>query len=221
LHYAFSERFVLPLSHDEVVHGKRSLLQKMPGDNWQRFAGLRLLYTYMYAHPGAKLLFMGGEFGQHHEWRHDYSLDWNENLHPPHEGIQKLIKDLNSLYRNEPALYERNFSAEGFEWIDHQDATNSVLAWIRKGASLSDQLLFVANFTPVVRNNYRIGVSKPGYYQEVFNSDNLRYGGADVMNFEKIETYPIPKHGHMHSLPLTLPPLGVIVLKYEKVFDWL
>ncbi|GGH22369.1 1,4-alpha-glucan branching enzyme GlgB [Dyadobacter endophyticus] len=221
LHYAFSERFVLPLSHDEVVHGKRSLLQKMPGDDWQRFAGLRLLYTYMYAHPGAKLLFMGGEFGQHHEWRHDYSLDWNENLHPPHEGIQKLIKDLNSLYRNEPALYERNFSAEGFEWIDHQDATNSVLAWIRKGASLSDQLLFVANFTPVVRNNYRIGVSKPGYYQEVFNSDNLRYGGADVMNFEKIETYPIPKHGHMHSLPLTLPPLGVIVLKYKKVFDWL
>lgn len=221
LHYAFSERFILPLSHDEVVYGKYSLLRKMPGDEWQRFAGLRLLYTYMYGHPGAKLLFMGGEFGQNHEWRHDNSLDWNENHDVLHNGIQKLVKDLNALYRSEPALYERNFTAEGFEWIDHQDATNSVFAWIRKGASPSDQLLFIANFTPLVRENYRIGVSKPGYYQEVFNSDNLRYGGADVIHLEEIESYPIPKHGHMHSLPLTLPPLGVIILSYIKELEWL
>jgi 1,4-alpha-glucan branching enzyme len=221
LHYAFSERFVLPLSHDEVVYGKHSLLRKMPGDEWQRFANLRLLYMYMYGHPGAKLLFMGGEFGQNHEWRHDYSLDWNENHHPLHEGIQKLVKDLNVLYQSELALYEKNFSAEGFEWIDHQDASNSVLAWVRKGASSSDQLLFIANFTPVVRENYRIGVFKPGYYQEVFNSDNLRYGGADVINVEEIESFPIPKHKHMHSLPLTLPPLGVMVLRYSREFEWL
>jgi 1,4-alpha-glucan branching enzyme len=221
LHYAFSERFVLPLSHDEVVHGKHSLLRKMPGDEWQRFAGLRLLYTYMCGHPGVKLLFMGGEFGQDHEWRHDYSLDWSENHDSLHEGIQKLVKDLNALYKSEPALYERNFSAEGFAWIDHRDATNSVLAWIRKGVLSSDQLLFIANFTPVVRDNYRIGVAEPGYYHEVFNSDDLRYGGSDVINPEEIESYPIPKHGHMHSLPLTLPPLGVIVLRYARKFEWL
>ncbi len=221
LHYAFSERFVLPLSHDEVVYGKHSLLRKMPGDEWQRFANLRLLYAYMYGHPGAKLLFMGGEFGQNHEWRHDYSLDWNENLNPLHAGTQKLLKDLNELYRREPALYERNFSGEGFEWIDQQDATNSVLAWIRKGATHSDQLLFIANFTPVVRENYRIGVSMPGYYTEVFNSDNLRYGGADVLSSAELESYPIPRHGRMHSIPMTLPPLAVIVLKYVKEFEWL
>jgi 1,4-alpha-glucan branching enzyme len=221
LQYAFSERFVLPLSHDEVVYGKLSLLRKMPGDDWQRFAGLRLLYTYMYGHPGAKLLFMGGEFGQNREWRHDHSLDWHEKQGPLHAGIQRLVKDLNAFQRNEPALYERNFSAEGFEWIDHHDATNSVLAWIRKGASSTDQLLFVANFTPVVRENYRIGVLNPGYYQEVFNSDNLRYGGSDVICLEEIESYPIPKHGHTHSLPLTLPALAVVVLRYTRKFEWL
>lgn len=221
LQYAFSERFVLPLSHDEVVYGKLSLLRKMPGDDWQRFAGLRLLYTYMYGHPGAKLLFMGDEFGQNREWRHDHSLDWHEKQGPLHAGIQRLVKDLNALQRNEPALYERNFSAEGFEWIDHHDATNSVLAWIRKGASSTDQLLFVANFTPVVRENYRIGVLNPGYYQEVFNSDNLRYGGSDVICLEEIESYPIPKHGHTHSLPLTLPALAVVVLRYTRKFEWL
>lgn len=219
LHYAFSERFVLPLSHDEVVHGKHSLLHKMPGDDWQRFANLRLLYTYMFGHPGGKLLFMGGEFGQHHEWRHDYSLDWDENERPAHSGIQRLVKDLNALYQSEPALFENNYSPEGFEWIDHQDSTNSVLAWIRK--SESGDLLFIANFTPVVRENYRIGISKPGYYQEVFNSDNLRYGGADLICPDAIESYPIPKHGRGHSIPLTLPPLGAIVLKYSGEFEWL
>ncbi|MCF0068910.1 1,4-alpha-glucan branching protein GlgB [Dyadobacter sp. CY261] len=220
LNYAFSERFVLPLSHDEVVHGKYSLLNKMPGDDWQRFANLRLLYAYMFGHPGGKLLFMGGEFGQNHEWRHDYSLDWNENQHAAQQGIQKLIRDLNELYRSEPALYERNFSSDGFEWVDNQDATNSVLSWIRKGSSEADQLLFVANFTPVVRENYRIGVSRPGYYQEILNSDNLRYGGADITCREAIESYPIPKHDRIESIPLTLPPLAIIVLKYERAFDW-
>ncbi|GGM86974.1 1,4-alpha-glucan branching enzyme GlgB [Dyadobacter beijingensis] len=221
LHYAFSERFVLPLSHDEVVYGKHALVQKMPGDEWQRLANLRLLYTYMYGHPGGKLLFMGSEFGQTNEWRHDFSLDWNENLNPAHEGVQKLVKDLNALYQTEPALYERNFSPESFEWIDQQDTTNSVLAWARKGNHGSDQLLFIANFTPIVRENYRIGVSKPGYYREIFNSDNLRYGGSDLISADDIESYPIPKHGLVHSLPLTLPPLGVIVLKYDREFEWL
>lgn len=220
-HYAFSERFLLPLSHDEVVYGKHSLVGKMPGDEWQSFANLRLLYAYMYGHPGGKLLFMGAEFGQNREWRHDYSLDWHESSNPLHEGIQRLVKDLNNLYRIEPALYERNFSPEGFEWIDHQDASNSVLAWLRKGSSPSDQLLFIANFTPIVRPNYRIGVSRPGFYQEIFNSDNLRYGGSDLINMEEIESYPIPKHHCTHSLPLTLPPLGVIVLKYDRVFEWM
>ncbi|OJV12748.1 MAG: 1,4-alpha-glucan branching enzyme [Dyadobacter sp. 50-39] len=221
LQYAFSEQFLLPLSHDEVVHGKRSLVRKMPGDEWQSFANLRLLYGYMYGHPGAKLLFMGGEFGQKLEWRHDYSLDWHECAQPLHQGIQRLIKDLNELYRTEPSLYERNFSSDGFEWIDNQDASNSVLAWIRKGSSTSDQLIFVANFTPVVRENYRVGISTPGCYIEILNSDNLRYGGSDIVSVDEMETYPIPRHGRPHSIPLTLPPLGIIVLKYCGEFDWM
>lgn len=221
LHYAFSERFLLPLSHDEVVYGKHALVRKMPGDEWQSFANLRLLYAYMYGHPGGKLLFMGGEFGQTQEWRHDYSLDWHESANHLHAGLQRLVKDLNNLYRSEPALYERDFSAEGFEWVDHQDATNSVLAWIRKSSSAHDQLLFIANFTPIPRFNYRIGVSRPGFYKEIFNSDNLRYGGSDLICLEEIESYPIPKHGRIHSTPLTLPPLGIIVLKYDREFEWM
>jgi 1,4-alpha-glucan branching enzyme len=221
MHYAFSERFVLPLSHDEVVYGKGSLIRKMPGDSWQQAANLRLLFAYMYGHPGAKLLFMGGEFAQGREWRHDFSLDWDDNLSAAHRGIQLLVKDLNGLYHAEPALFERNFSADGFEWIDHQDATNSVLAWIRKGAEKADQLIFIANFTPVVRENYRIGVPEPGFYREVLNTDNLKYGGSDLICEETIESYPIPKHSRIHSIPLTLPALGVIILKYDSAFDWL
>lgn len=221
LHYAFSERFVLPLSHDEVVYGKGSLIRKMPGDDWQKAANLRLLYAYMYGHPGAKLVFMGGEFGQPGEWRHDFSLDWDVNLSPMHRGIQLLLKDLNALYSDEPALFERNFSPDGFEWIDNQDATNSVLAWVRKGTDEAESLIFIANFTPVVRENYRIGVPKPGFYREVLNSDNLKYGGSDLICTETIESYPVPKHSRIHSIPLTLPPLAVMVLKYDRAFDWL
>ncbi|MCE7066090.1 1,4-alpha-glucan branching protein GlgB [Dyadobacter sp. CY326] len=221
LHYAFSEKFTLPLSHDEVVYGKNSMIDKMPGDPWQQFANLRLLYGYMYGHPGAKLLFMGSEFAQRHEWRHDFSLDWDENLNPAHTGIQKLLKDLNALYQSEPALYENNFSPEGFEWIDNQDGVNSVMSWVRKGKNEQDDLIFVGNFTPVVRNNYRIGVSKPGFYQEIFNSDDLKYGGSNLVKLEEQESFPIPKHSKVHSLPLTLPPLAIVVLKYVRAFDWL
>jgi 1,4-alpha-glucan branching enzyme len=213
LHYAFSEKFMLPLSHDEVVYGKNSMINKMPGDTWKQFANLRLLYTYMYGHPGAKLLFMGADFAQRHEWRHDFSLDWDENNNPDHQGIQKVLKDLNTLYKEEPSLYEYNFSGQGFEWVDNQDAENSVLIWIRKGKQPENNLIFIANFTPVVRENYRIGISGQGSYKEIFNSDNLKYGGSDVVNTGDLETYPIPRHGRTHSIPVTLPPLAVIILK--------
>ncbi|CAG5068622.1 1,4-alpha-glucan branching enzyme GlgB [Dyadobacter sp. CECT 9623] len=220
-HYAFSEKFTLPLSHDEVVYGKHSMINKMPGDHWQQFANLRALYGYMFGHPGAKLLFMGADFAQRHEWRHDFSLDWDENLNPSHNGIQLLLKDLNEFYASQPALYEKNFSWEGFEWIDNQDSTNSVFSWIRKGNNPEDDLIFVANFTPVVRTNYRIGVPKPGYYQEVFNTDNQKYGGSDLLELKEQESYPIPKHSRVHSIPLRIPGLAVVVLKYAKGFDWL
>lgn len=221
LNYAFSEKFTLPLSHDEVVYGKHSLVNKMPGDEWQKFANLRLLYGYMFGHPGAKLLFMGADFAQRHEWQHDFSLDWDENLNPLHHGIQKLLKDLNQLYKDEPALYELNYSPEGFEWVDIEDSTNSVISWIRKSKDPGNDLLFVGNFTPVVRENYRIGVSRPGFYTQVFNTDNLKYGGSDVVEHDELESFPVPKHGRIHSIPLTLPPLAVIVLKYKRDFEWL
>ena len=213
--YAFSERFLLPLSHDEVVYLKKSLINKMPGDEWQQFANLRLLYAYMYGHPGAKLLFMGGEIAQRYEWRHDHSLDWHENENPNHKGIQTVLKDLNELYKSEPAMYELNFSPAGFEWIDFNDGQNCVLSWVRKDNS-GDSLVFVANFTPMVRYNYRIGIPKRGYYTEVFNSDSSKYQGSNVLNEGELETAPIPKHGRSHSLSLTLPPLGVTVLRLER-----
>jgi len=221
IHYAFTEKFTLPLSHDEVVYGKHSMIEKMPGDDWKKFANLRLLYGYMYGHPGAKLLFMGSEFAQRHEWRHDFSLDWNENHNPLNNGVQKLLKDLNELYKSESALYENNFSQEGFEWIDNQDGANSVMSWMRKGKNAEDDLIFIGNFTPQVLTNYRIGVSKPGFYQEIFNTDNLKYGGSDLLQPEEQESFPIPKSGRIHSIPLTLPPLAIVVLKYVREFDWL
>lgn len=219
IHYAFTEKFTLPLSHDEVVYGKRSLINKMPGDEWQQFANLRLLYAYMYGHPGAKLVFMGGEFAQRHEWRHDFSLDWHECDHSSHKAIQTLIKDLNRFYSLEPALYEYNFSGDGFEWIDYHDATNSVISWIRKGNNQKDKLIFIGNFTPVIRENYRIGVPEMGFYNEVFNSDDLKYGGSNVFNDPELETAPIPKHGKTHSLSLTLPPLAIIVLQHLHGYE--
>ena len=213
IYYAFSERFVLPLSHDEVVYGKASLINKMPGDEWQQFANLRLLYAYMYGHPGGKMIFMGGEFAQRHEWRHDFSLDWHELESGYHKGIQLLLRDLNALYKKEHALYDYNFSPQGFEWIDFRDATNSVLAWVRKGNTEKDTLIFVANFTPEPRKNYRIGVPQMGLYEEVFNSDDLKYNGSGMSNVGSLETAPISRHGRSHSLSLSLPPLGLIVLR--------
>jgi 1,4-alpha-glucan branching enzyme len=212
IYYAFTEKFVLPLSHDEVVYGKRSLINKMPGDEWQQFANLRLLYGYMYGHPGAKLLFMGGEFAQRHEWQHDFSLDWNENNNPAHNGVQKLVKDLNTLYSAQTSLHEGNFSPEGFEWIDFNDTTNSVISWVRK-AKNGEKVIVICNFTPVVRHNYRIGVPDMGYYKEILNSDNAEYGGSAVKNDKWLETAPISRHGRTHSLSLTLPPLAIIILK--------
>jgi len=213
--YAFSEKFCLPLSHDEVVHGKASLINKMPGDSWQKAANLRLLYAYMYGHPGAKLIFMGGEFAQAHEWQHDYSLDWHENHHPLNSGVQKLLKDLNELYKT-PAMHQLNFSPDGFRWIDCCDADNSVLSWMRKGEAAGDELLFVANFTPAVRHNYRVGVTVPGFYEEILNSDNLKYGGSDVLNMGELEAFPVAVHGFTHSLSISVPPLGVTVLRFSR-----
>jgi 1,4-alpha-glucan branching enzyme len=221
LAYAFSEKFVLPLSHDEVVYGKHSLINKMPGDTWQQFANLRLLYGYMYGHPGAKLIFMGGEFAQRHEWQHDYSLDWHETQDPYHTGIQLWVAQLNTIYQEQPALYQNNYTAEGFEWIDTSDNVNCVVSWLRKGGNTEDNVIFVANLTPVVRHNYRIGVPFIGKYSEILNSDDLRYGGSDVLNRGELDTYPIPMHGKNHSLILTLPPLSVIALKYVHPFDWI
>jgi 1,4-alpha-glucan branching enzyme len=216
IYYAFSERFVLPLSHDEVVYGKRSLIEKMPGDEWQKFANLRLLYSYMYAHPGIKMLFMGAEFAQRHEWRHDYSLDWQESDQPLNQGIQHLLKELNSIYKKEAALHETNFSISGFEWIDFNDAHNCVLCWMRKTNDALNTIIVIANFTPAVLRNYRIGVPCKGVYDEVFNSDRFRYGGSGSVNNVELQTSPIAKHGRNYSLSLVLPPLGIIFLKKQN-----
>ena len=215
LMYAFTENFMLPLSHDEVVHGKGPLVDKMPGDEWQKFANLRALYAYMYAHPGTKLLFMGGEFGQTQEWRHDQSLDWHLNEYAPHGALQWMVKKLNDFYRSEPAFYEHQFKPEGFEWIDINDWQNSVISFVRKGHQEQNNVYVVINFTPVVRENYRIGVPKKGYLKEVFNTDDVEFHGSGVLNSGSLETLPIPMHGKERSVNLTLPPLGAVFLKYE------
>ncbi len=211
--YAFSENFVLALSHDEVVHGKRTLLDKMPGDVWQRFANLRLLYGYMYCHPGKKMLFMGGEFGQWQEWNHDRSLDWHLCDYEPHRGLQCLIRDLNRVYREESALHEVDFEWSGFQWIDFSDSDNSVIAFLRKSRNMQDTLICVCNFTPVPRYGYRIGVPEPGWYQELINTDGIAYGGSNLGNGGGIQATATPNHGLSYSLTLTLPPLSVLFLK--------
>ena len=213
--YAFHENFILPLSHDEVVHGKGSLLGKMVGDEWQRFANLRLLYGYMYAQPGKKLLFMGGEFGQVGEWRHDESLDWHVLQYPVHSNTQRWVEDLNKLYQRESALFVTDFDPAGFEWIDCNDGQNSVLSFIRKGHSQDDMLIIVCNFTPVPRHNYRIGTPLNGYWREILNSDAVEYGGSGVGNFGGVEADLEPFHGREFSLSLTLPPLGIVFFKRE------
>ena len=209
--YAFSENFLLPFSHDEVVHGKRSLLAKMPGDEWQRFANLRLLYTYMFTYPGAKLLFMGCELGEPGEWRQQGQLSWELLHEAPNKGIQQLVGDLNRLYRSRPSLHRKDFDGEGFEWIDCHDSTQSVLSYVRRDGE--DFHLVVLNFTPVVRRDYRIGVPRKGTYSEALNSDSRFYGGSDTGNPLAIPSEPLSWMGRSDSLVLTLPPLGALVLR--------
>ena len=213
--YAFTENFVLPLSHDEVVHGKRSLIDKMPGDLWQQFANLRLLYAYMCAHPGKKLLFMGGEFGQRSEWYHGASLEWNLLSYPEHQGLQQLVADLNSIYRREAALHEVDFEWQGFQWIDCNDADASVLSFLRRARNPQDFVVVVANFTPVARENYRVGVPEPGYYRELFNSDAHFYAGSNYGNGGGVMAEPVPWMGMEYSLPLRLPPLAALYFKRQ------
>ena len=208
--YAFYENFALPLSHDEVVHGKSSLLGKMPGDDWQKFANLRLLYGYMYAQSGKKLLFMGAEFGQWQEWYHEVSLDWHLLQYAPHSGIQKWVTDLNRTYRSEPALHELDSEPSGFEWIDCSDNQQSTLALLRKGKTTGQMVLVAANFTPVPRTRFRIGVPFAGYWREILNSDAGEYGGSGMGNSGGVEAQAIPYHGRPFSLELTLPPLAVV-----------
>ncbi len=214
--YAFTENFILPFSHDEVVHGKASMLSKMPGDNWQRFANLRLLYGFMYGHPGKKLMFMGGEFGQWREWNHNSSLDWHLLEFQPHQGLQNWVKDLNLLYRQEPALYEIDFEHTGFEWIDCNDNSSSVLSFIRHGKNAKEMLLIVCNFTPVPRLAYRIGVPEGGFWREVLNSDSTLYGGSGQGNMGGVFAMQEKCHGRNDCLSLTVPPLAVVIFKKEK-----
>lgn len=213
--YAFSENFILPLSHDEVVYGKGSLFAKMPGDTWQKFANLRLLLGYMYAHPGKKLLFMGGEFGQINEWSHEASLEWHLLKHSNHQGILKWLKDLNHVYKNEPALHELDHESSGFEWVDFSDWEQSVISFLRKAKTSQDLILVVCNFTPVPRFNYRVGVPRGGFWRELLNSDAKEYGGSGHGNFGGVEATPIAFHGRYFSLCLVLPPLGILFFKNE------
>lgn len=209
--YAFSENFVLPLSHDEVVHGKRSLLEKMPGDSWQKFANLRLLFTWLYVHPGKKLLFMGGEFGQGAEWNHDVGLPWHLLENSFQAGVQKTVRDLNHLYKSMPELHALDFDGRGFEWMDCHDLGQSVLSLVRKSAD--NHLLIVLNFTPIVRHDYRVGVLEAGTYAEIFNSDSIFYSGSNISNGTSIVSEPVNTMGRDHSLVLNLPPLAGIILQ--------
>ena len=219
LWYAFTENFVLPLSHDEVVYGKRSLLAKMPGDDWQRFANLRTLYGYMWAHPGKKLLFMGGELGVPNEWSHEGEVDWGLLQDARHFGVQRWVQDLNRLYRAEPALHELDFIDRGFEWIDANDYDNSVLSFLRRDSSGRRLVLVVANFTPVPRPGYQIGVPRGGRWDELLNSDAAVYGGSGQGNLGGVDAAPTGSHGRYHSLTLTVPPLAVLFLRNVELED--
>jgi 1,4-alpha-glucan branching enzyme len=212
--YAFNENFVLPLSHDEVVYGKGSLIGKMPGDDWQQFANLRALYGYMWAHPGKKLLFMGGEFGQRREWTHEGELEWWVSGLPEHAGVKRLIGDLNRVYRREASLHKVDFSPAGFEWVDVGNAEMSVIAFLRKSES-GAPLLVVCNFTPVPRDNFLVGVPERGLWREVINTDARDYGGAGWGNLGAVQSVPVGSHGRVESLSLALPPLSTLVLRWE------
>jgi len=211
--YTYTENFMLPLSHDEVVYGKRSIAGRMPGDEWQKYANLRLLYSYMFTHPGTKLLFMGAEFGQSGEWNFESSLDWHLLQYPFHNGIKSAITKLNKVYKTEPALYEKQFSPDGFEWINYSDHENAILSFIRKGNDPKDDLIVVLNFTQVVRENYRIGLPKSGKLTEIFNSDDADFGGSGLKNSKKISIETNPYDGKEYSAVVLLPPLGAVVFK--------
>jgi 1,4-alpha-glucan branching enzyme len=213
--YAFTENFILPFSHDEVVHGKGSLINKMPGDEWQKFANLRALFGYMFAYPGKKLLFMGIEFAQKKEWNHEVSLDWHLLEDPKHKGLHDLVRDLLHIYKKEPALYKLDFDPLGYEWVDFHDWQNSVISFLRKGKRESDLYMIVCNFTPIPRSNYRLGVPFDGTWREVLNTDNAIYGGSGVMNPNPLEPAAQQSHGRPYSLELTLGPLSTIYIKYE------
>ncbi|WKB52923.1 1,4-alpha-glucan branching protein GlgB [Eleftheria terrae] len=214
--YAFNENFVLPLSHDEVVYGKGSLIGKMPGDAWQQFAGLRALFGYMWAHPGKKLLFMGGEFGQRREWAHEGELEWWVTEISQHEGVQRFVKQLNRVYRDEPALHRIDFSHEGFQWVESNDAQHSVFAFLRKPAAAEGTpVLVVCNLTPEPRTNYVVGVPAAGLWRELINSDAREYGGSGWGNLGGVESAPLPSHGQPYSVSLTLPPLATLILKLQ------
>jgi 1,4-alpha-glucan branching enzyme len=212
LHYAFSENFILPLSHDEVVHGKGSIIGRMPGDEWQRFANLRAYYSFMFGHPGKKLLFMGCEFGQQREWTHDHSLDWHLLENKNHAGVQSLIRDLNTLYRTTPALHELDCEDRGFEWLITDDASRNVFAWLRKGLDERARCVVVVNFSPSVYYNYRVRVPFGGRWREALNSDSAHYGGSNVGNGGSLEAL----QGQGHELNLTIPPLAALFLIPES-----
>jgi 1,4-alpha-glucan branching enzyme len=213
LMYAFTENFILPFSHDEVVYGKGSMLGKMPGDDWQKFANLRLLYGYMFGHPGKKLLFMGNDFGQWKEWNHDSDLDWDLLEQPRHQQLKRWVRDLNTMMRGEPSLYELDSDPTGFEWIDCNDVSRSVVSFLRKSRGAEEMLLFVSNFTPVPHHNYRIGAPKGGFWKEIMNGDAPLYGGSGQGNMGGVEASPLPVHGRPWSLSITVPPLATVVFK--------
>ncbi|MFY7856600.1 MAG: 1,4-alpha-glucan branching enzyme, partial [Rubrivivax sp.] len=213
--YAFTENFVLPLSHDEVVHGKGSLLGKMPGDEWQRFANLRAYYGFMWGHPGKKLLFMGGEFAQQAEWNHERSLDWHLLDDPRHAGVQALVRDLNALYRDCPALWQRDFDGGGFQWIDHEDAPRSLLAFVRHGHDGSAPVLVLSNFAPVVHHGLRVGVPRAGRWQERLSTDSAHYGGSNVGTpLGAATAEAVPHQGQAQSIVIDLPPLATVFLQW-------
>jgi 1,4-alpha-glucan branching enzyme len=213
--YAFSENFILPLSHDEVVHGKGSLLNKMPGDKWQKLANLRALYAFMWAHPGKNLLFMGGEIAQEQEWSHERSLDWHLLEDPQHEGVRRLVRDLNHVYRDQRALWDVDFEPSGFDWLEPNDAENNVVSFLRRSEDGEEVLVALCNLSPVPRAGYRMGLPRGGRWREAVNTDADVYGGSGVGNFGGVDAEDVPWHGQPHSAEVTLPPLGVVWLVPE------
>jgi 1,4-alpha-glucan branching enzyme len=213
--YTFTENFVLSLSHDEVVHGKGSILNKMPGDIWQKHANLRALYGYMWSHPGKKMLFMGSEFGQYREWNHDDSLDWHLLENPEHQGLLRWMRDLNTFYRAAPSLYDQDFNPDGFAWVDFRDTESSIICYLRYSTDRKHMTLVVCNFTPMPRNNYRVGVPKAGFWKEALNSDAHIYGGSGWGNLGGVDSKPVASHGHYDSISLNIPPLSVMYLTPE------